>query len=90
LYNLAMKPAGCLAETLYHVHRGSYDIYLDNSTSEEHREIIETARELITKHQLDSEGKGKHLNWLEYRALRKAIHAHPQYGHLGAVERWDD
>lgn len=90
IVQLSDEAAGHLAETLYHARRDSYDRYLDKATSEEHREIIETARELITKHQLDSKGKGKHLNWLEYRALRKAIHAHPEYAHLGPVERWDD
>ena len=97
---LSDEAAAYLAETLYHVGRGTYDTYLDSADDKAahlriaFRQIVETARELITgaesitEHQLDSE-PGRHLNWLQYRALRKAIHAHPEYRHLGPTERWD-
>ena len=91
IVRLSDEAAGFLAETLYHVRRGSYDIYHKNAMDEAHRRIIETAHQLIRKHRLDSpDSKGKHLNWLQYRALRKAIHAHSAYSDLGPIERFDD
>jgi hypothetical protein len=89
IVRLSDEAAGYLAEALYHVHRETYGTWLDYATSKEARGIYETAGELITKHGL-KDSKGKHLNWLEYRALRKAIHAHEKYRHLGPIERWDD
>ena len=89
IVQLSDEAAGYLAEALYHLHRGTYDTWLQEATSQEAQRICKTAGELITKHGL-KDSKGKHLNWLEYRALRKAIHAHEQYRHLGPIERWDD
>jgi hypothetical protein len=90
IVELSDEAAAYLAETLYHVRRDSrglntYKVYHENARDEWHSRIIEVARDLITEHRLDS--KGKHLNWLQYRALRKAIHAHPAYRHLGPIER---
>jgi hypothetical protein len=90
IVRLSDEAAAYLAETLYHVcgDPPTYDTYLKYATGEQARQIIKTARELITEHRLDSE-PGRHLNWLQYRALRKVIHAHPDYRHLGPIERWD-
>jgi len=88
IVKLSDEAAAYLAETLYQVCRHTYLFYLSHAADETHRQIIETARELITEHQLDS-NPGRHLNWLQYRALRKAIHADPVYRHLGPIERWD-
>jgi hypothetical protein len=90
IVRLSDEAAAYLAQTLYHVRRGSYDgKYLEYAIEDGAGEIVETARELITKHGL-KDSKGKHLNWLQYRPLRKAIHAHPRYRPLGPIERWDD
>jgi hypothetical protein len=88
IVQLSDEAAAYLAETLFHVYRDTYDFYLSHAKGEWHRQIIETARELIADHQLDSK-PGRHLNWLQYRRLRKVIHAHPLYSHLGPIERYD-
>jgi hypothetical protein len=88
IVRLSDEAAAYLAETLFHVYRTTYPFYLSHAGNEPHRQIIETARELITEHRLDS-SPGRHLNWLEYRALRKVIHADPLYEDLGPIERYD-
>ena len=88
IVQLSDEAAAYLAETLFHVYRDTYPFKLSHAADETHRQIIETARELITEHRLDS-NPGRHLNWLEYRALRKAINADPLYKHLGPIERYD-
>jgi hypothetical protein len=76
IVQLSDEAAAYLAETLFHAYRDTYPFYLSHAADETHRQIIETARELITEHRLDS-NPGRHLNWLQYRALRKAINADP-------------
>jgi hypothetical protein len=89
IVRLSDEAAAYLAQTLYHVNRESYDSFLKFARKDGAGEIVETARELITKHGL-KDSKGKHLNWLQYRPLRKAIHAHRWYHPLGPIERLDD
>lgn len=88
IVRLSDEAAAYLTQGLFHRFRGTDDLLLKSKSDSESRRIFETANELIDEHRLHT-NPGQHLSWLQYKKLRKAIHDHELYKHLGPIERYD-